>query len=150
ELAEIKNAILRQPGVRDAVVVCNSASARFDVPRLDAYVVGHGADLSALRSALARFLPEYMMPATFTELAKVPMTSNGKVDYSELPEPKISQLSESANLGPLNLDSSLYAGKIKEAWCSVLGAEPSIDDSFFLIGGNSLAAIHFCAELKKL
>ena len=150
ELDEIKNTILRQPNIRDAVVVCNFADGRFHVPRLDAYVVGASIDIPALRNAVFRFLPDYMRPATFTEVEEIPLTINGKVDLSKLPAPTVAeQRASDIGDGP-NVESSEQAERIKQAWSDVLGVEPSADANFFLHGGNSLAAIHLRTELAKL
>ncbi|WP_198292115.1 AMP-binding protein, partial [Janthinobacterium sp. CG3] len=67
ELGEIETALAAQDGVREAVVL-----AREDAPgeqRLVAYLVTHEdtqvADTARLRAALARTLPDYMIPAHF-------------------------------------------------------------------------------------
>ncbi|HMK91070.1 MAG TPA: amino acid adenylation domain-containing protein, partial [Methylocystis sp.] len=77
ELGEIEAALLRLPEVREAVVV-----ARPEGPagkRLIAYVTGAGAEPAALRAALARELPDYMVPSAVLILETLPLTQNGKV-----------------------------------------------------------------------
>ncbi|MFE0043493.1 non-ribosomal peptide synthetase [Streptomyces albireticuli] len=86
ELGEIEANICLHPGVRDAVVVPREPSP--GVVRLIAYVVpaAHGPlDGTGLRARLAGALPEYMIPAEFIAIDRIPLTANGKVDGRALP-----------------------------------------------------------------
>ncbi len=87
ETGEIDIALRALPGVTAATVV-----AREDVPgekRLVAYYVGHDDSVSArdLRDALARTLPEYMLPVAWMRLDALPVNDNGKLDRRALPAP---------------------------------------------------------------
>jgi amino acid adenylation domain-containing protein len=90
ELGEIEAALEAHPAVQAAAVrVWGQAHGD---KRLAGYVVVKpvvGTDLTAeeLTRHLAAKLPGYMVPATFTVLEKLPLSSNGKVDRSRLPEP---------------------------------------------------------------
>ena len=91
ELGEIETVLASQPEVVQAVVV-----ARKDPvggrSTLHAYVVPAvpGADLGPqVRRAAQAVLPEYMVPATVTSLAELPLTANGKVDRAALPAPTV-------------------------------------------------------------
>ena len=88
ELGEIEAALAAHPGVREAVVI-----AREDTPgdkRLAGYVVPRGdtpPDTAELRGFLGRDLPDYMVPAAFVPLERLPLTANGKLDQRALPAP---------------------------------------------------------------
>lgn len=142
ELDEIRDCIMRYPGILDAAVVCANTDGEHALSRIDAFYVGADIDPADLRAALARFLPHYMQPSTFTELTVVPLTTNGKVDKAALPAPDQSRVTDSNDA---QQDTAVQA--LTTAWRTVLDAEPAADDNFFLAGGNSLAAIHFCNEL---
>ncbi|MHA6628754.1 non-ribosomal peptide synthetase [Pseudonocardia sichuanensis] len=95
ELGEIESVVNRLPGVRQCVAAAvPGADGR---PRLVGYVVGHAfpgnadeprvpapADLSA---AVAAQLPAYMVPSRWVTLDELPLSANGKVDPSQLPNP---------------------------------------------------------------
>jgi acyl-coenzyme A synthetase/AMP-(fatty) acid ligase len=70
--------------VREAAVI-----VREDTPgnqRLVAYVVLRQPD-NHLRDFMRARVPDHMVPAVFVMMDKLPLTSNGKVDYAALPIP---------------------------------------------------------------
>ncbi|WP_405497091.1 non-ribosomal peptide synthase/polyketide synthase [Nocardia sp. NBC_00511] len=142
ELGEIEAAVLAQPGVRQVAVV-----ARPDVTggsRLAAYVVAETAvalDVARLRAAVSGRVPDYMVPAAFMVLERLPLTVNGKLDRRALPEP----IAEAAVYrAPVSAAEIAVAQVISE----VLEVEQvGLDDGFFLLGGNSLSATRVAARL---
>ncbi|MFJ6730598.1 amino acid adenylation domain-containing protein, partial [Streptomyces sp. NPDC091281] len=87
ELGEVESALLTHPDVRDAVVLAwqDDTGRR----RLVAYVVGEDAEAgihtSDLRARLSGLLPDYMVPALYVPLERLPLTPSGKVDRRSLP-----------------------------------------------------------------
>jgi acyl carrier protein len=137
EPGEIEAALLRHPGVRQAVVI-----PREDVPgdlRLAAYVVGEGVEAAELREALRAQLPEHMVPAYFVLLPELPVTPNGKVDRAVLPAPSASIAAgpQEGEAAPMTPAEEILAGIVAE----VLGVERvGVHDDFFSLGGHSLTA----------
>ncbi|MGK4000276.1 amino acid adenylation domain-containing protein [Sorangium sp. So ce1024] len=88
ELEEVESALLGCPQVAGAAVgVGSSASGG---KRLLGYVVpaaGCAIDAAALRAFVASRLPEHMVPSALIPLARLPLTSNGKVDRGALADP---------------------------------------------------------------
>jgi amino acid adenylation domain-containing protein len=140
ELGEIEANLLREPDVRECIVV-----AREDLipgKRLVAYVVGD-ADERNLREALQSSLPEYMVPTTVVLLKKMPLTPNGKVDRKALPEPEARSFE--AYVGPRDGTEATLVS----IWREVLRIERvGIDDNFFELGGHSLLAIRVVARIQ--
>ena len=88
EINEIVAVLGRHPAVQSNAVVAQENQA--GNKSLVAYVVARpGQDLNsrALREFLRSFLPEYMVPAIFVPLEKLPLSAHGKVDRQSLPVP---------------------------------------------------------------
>jgi hypothetical protein len=104
-------------------------------------------ELTALREALAKALPDYMIPSATIVLERLPLNPNGKVDRKALPEP------EFANIG--NLDNyEAPEGEVEEAlaaiWADVLGiGQVGRNDNFFTLGGHSLAILQVQQKLQQ-
>jgi hypothetical protein len=59
-------------------------------PYLCAYFLkSDSIDLNHLKFELRKKLPEYMIPRSFLEMESIPLTPSGKVDYKNLPIPKL-------------------------------------------------------------
>ncbi|MBE1491976.1 non-ribosomal peptide synthetase [Plantactinospora soyae] len=149
ELGEIEAALAAHPGVRDAVVV-----VREDVPgdkRLAGYLVaevGSAPTPGELREFLARTLPEYMVPAAFVPLDRIPLTANGKLDRRALPAPDRGTLAAgSAYVAP----RTPIEERVAAVWRDVLGVERvGVHDGFFDLGGHSIRAVALVGELRAI
>ncbi|MGM3188935.1 non-ribosomal peptide synthetase [Dickeya paradisiaca] len=147
ELAEIEALLCQRSDIKQALVVVQN---RNDNPCLVAYIIGEGADdPKTLRHWLAKQLPDYMVPSAYCKLASLPLTVNGKVDRSRLPE--VAVHTEVAETTPLRNERERELCRI---WEHVLGVpNVGIYDDFFAIGGHSLAAIKIdmiCRQTLKV
>lgn len=86
ELGEIEAAMNAQPGVRECAVVGIDVGGFEGTTICCAFSVADGVDLQplALRTALSKLLPAYMLPARWRELGTLPKNVNGKIDRKEL------------------------------------------------------------------
>lgn len=143
ELGEIETVLLQQAGVEAALVVVNGETAEEE--QLVAYVVGTN-DANVLRSALRQKLPDYMVPAFFVSIAKIPLTINGKVDKRALPPVTRTIATENAN------DEELTAVEemLSNIWAGVLNMESvRLDDNFLELGGHSLLATQVMTRVNE-
>ncbi|HEX6371570.1 MAG TPA: non-ribosomal peptide synthase/polyketide synthase [Longimicrobium sp.] len=141
ELGEIE-ATLRRCGVADCVVVARADDA--GDRRVVAYVVG-GPDADALRAAVGRTLPEYMVPAAFVGMDALPLTPNGKIDKKALPAPEFAS-SAAEYVAPGTPTEAAVAA----AWAEVLRVDRvGVRDGFFALGGHSLLATRVVSRLRE-
>jgi len=145
ELGEIEARLAAHPGTKAVAVL-----AREDQPgdrRLVAYLVPAGAPpaLERVRADLRRRLPDYMIPAAWVILDRLPLTPSGKVDRSALPAPDAAPAAED-DQAPRNWAEELLA----EIWADVLGLERvGTDSSFFELGGHSLLAVQVASRVGQ-
>lgn len=151
ELEEIRRVLLDDPQVVQAAVAvvqnCTTDTARV---RIDAYaVMKPGATAQAVLRRARLILPDYMVPATLTQVQTIPLTINGKVDLGQLPPPAVTAGAEE-NLGPAPDRADPMADEVLELWSRHLGTKVAISDNFFELGGNSLLVIRVLAELRSM
>jgi non-ribosomal peptide synthase protein (TIGR01720 family) len=109
------------------------------------YVSDETIRVSGLREHLAGRLPNYMIPAHFVRVEKIPLTLNGKLDRQALPEP-VFNLDTENHEAPVNTIQE----KLAETWQEILGLKKiGINNNFFEIGGDSIKAIRISARLQK-
>ncbi|MFI8836523.1 amino acid adenylation domain-containing protein, partial [Streptomyces afghaniensis] len=142
ELGEIENALREHPGVTDAVVLARPDAAGGTA--LVGYVTGT-AQPEQVRAALARTLPEAMVPSVVMGLDAMPITPNGKIDRAALPTPDLTT-QRAPHREPRTPDERLLA----ELFAEVLGVERvGLDDDFFALGGHSLLATQLIARIRS-
>lgn len=140
EPGEIQAVLAAHPAVRETAV-----TARGDGPagrRLVAYCVPEGGELppaAELADHCAQRLPEYMVPAAFVPLERIPLTVNGKLDQRALPAPARSALwSGREFVAPRTETERTLAG----IWSRLLGVDPvGAHDRFFDLGGDSMTIL---------
>lgn len=145
EPGEIEARIKDHPSVLECVVVPLEEPGGNKV--LAAYLTANKElDIDALRAALSSLLPDYMVPAHFVRLERMPLNPNGKIDRGKLPRPELAGRSRTGPLQPRNPKEE----RIAQAWQRVLGHGGfGLFDSFFEIGGDSLSAIGLLADLSE-
>ncbi|HEU0080271.1 MAG TPA: amino acid adenylation domain-containing protein, partial [Longimicrobiaceae bacterium] len=149
EPGEIEAALLAQEGVREAVVV-----AREDVPgqkRLVAYLVPEaGAELSTweLKARLGSRLPQYMVPAAFVLLERLPLNATGKLDREALPAQSAAERERDQPLVPPRDALELRLARV---WEELLGVPAvGVRDRFVDLGGHSLLAVRLMARVEEI
>ncbi|PJH94193.1 non-ribosomal peptide synthetase [Bacillus sp. SN1] len=143
ELKEIETVLRQAPGVKEAAVLARDVSA--EEKELVAYIVPEkGNNLPNLYRHLAGTLPPYMIPASITNISRMPLTSSGKLDRSALPEP---ENNVSLTYMP---PRTLIEADLAHIWGDVLNKQQiSIRDDFFQLGGQSLKAAALVSRIHK-
>ncbi len=150
ETGEVAAALLRHPGVRDAVVVARRQAGE-GASRLAAYWVPAGDSAPSageLRAFVGRSLPAAMIPSWFVVLAALPLTRAGKLDRRALPAPGagavVSTRSASPPDGPVE-------EQLASVWAAVLDQQQvGRDDNFFELGGDSILAMQVVARAHRM
>ena len=147
ELGEIESVLRECAGVKEAVVVVEDGEGE---KRLIGYVVAEPEvelRVEQMRAQLREQLPEYMVPAVFMELQKLPLTVNGKVDRRALPALGVRKHeSQKSFTAPRNTVEIALA----KVWEELLGVTPvGITDNFFDLGGSSIMAVRMMAQVEK-
>ncbi|MBI1959904.1 MAG: amino acid adenylation domain-containing protein, partial [Candidatus Rokubacteria bacterium] len=148
ELGEIEAALGRHPRVRQAVVAVHDHSTAGR--RLVAYVAadpGRAPRTAELRAFLRDTLPDYMVPAAFVLLDRLPLTANGKLDRAALPWSEIGDAArEDSLVAPLNPLEEI----LTQVWEEMLGVKPiGVTDNFFDLGGHSLLAVRMMEAIER-
>ncbi|MES3000206.1 MAG: phosphopantetheine-binding protein, partial [Pseudomonadota bacterium] len=147
ELGEIEAALLKQAGVRQAVVIARDDDVAGQ--HLIGYVCAHvGAEPPQpmqLKEALAGLLPAVMVPQHVLVLPALPLTPNGKIDRKALPDPRAVIAVRQAGSPESALEKT-----IASIWAEVLGL-PSVgtSDNFFDLGGHSLLVVQVQRRLRE-
>ncbi|MGW7002912.1 hybrid non-ribosomal peptide synthetase/type I polyketide synthase [Streptomyces sp. NPDC054933] len=147
ELGEIEQALGGVAGVRQSTV---AALGPRHQQRLVAYMVpepaAEGDLVERARQRLAETLPSYMYPSDYVLLEALPLSSNGKVDRSALPEPE----RHGGRRDTLDeADEALRetATRLAAIAAELLGMEQvGPGDNFFELGGDSILGIQLVAR----
>ncbi|AFM64934.1 peptide synthase [Pseudomonas aeruginosa DK2] len=142
ELGEIEARLLEHPRVREAAVLA------VDGRQLVGYVVleSEGGDWrEALAAHLATSLPEYMVPAQWLALERMPLSPNGKLDRMALPK-----IEAEDGLGEYVAPASEPERQLAAIWADVLGRERvGVTDNFFALGGDSIVSIQVVSRARQ-
>lgn len=137
ELTEIDTVLDNYPGIQTSI--CIVKELRGQEQLLSYYVtspeISMPLDVLDIRKHLSNKLPDYMIPALFIKIDKLPLTLNGKVDRKLLRDRAIEP--ELASINRVSISPVL--AQVSQLWTDILNIE-NIDmhASFFDMGGNSV------------
>jgi acyl carrier protein len=148
ETNEIIAVLGRHPAVQSNMVV--PREDKTGSKYLVAYVVTnpeYELTPKALREFLRTFLPEYMVPAIFVRLEKLPLSPHGKVDRQALPIPDAENtLRDEVFTSP----RTALEAQVGAIIGGLLGTKDlGVNDNFFLLGGNSFLGIQIIARVRE-
>ncbi|MFF4319423.1 amino acid adenylation domain-containing protein [Streptomyces sp. NPDC001568] len=144
ELEDVEVGLAEHPGVRHTCVVAKKNTAG------GTYLVGYvipaagSEELRAdeVKAWAAGHLVEHMVPAHIVVTDAFPLTANGKIDRTALPEPAPTT---GATTQPATDDERLVCAAV----ATVLRLdEVGVDQDFFQLGGDSILAISLLSALR--
>ena len=151
ELPAVEAALGALDAVKEAAAAVHTVDGEGEGKRLVGYLVaaeGKSLSVGALRTALARSLPDFMIPSAFVLLDRLPTTATGKIDRRALPAP--------GRVRPL-LDGAFVPARtaaeqqITAIWAGLLGLRTvGVNDNFFDLGGDSLLLLRMHARLREV
>ena len=145
EPAEVEAALTSHPHIAQVAVV--TQQPQDTTPYLAAYLVPtHGETVpepAELQDHLADRLPDYMVPAVYVPLERLPLSPNGKLDLKALPAPDLTPTT------PFQAPRTTREEALAKLFAEVLGADRvGIDDNFFTLGGHSLLATRLISRAR--
>jgi len=145
EPGEIENTLEKYPAVKRAAAVLKAKAS--GEKYLAAYLTTEEQiETAELRGFLKSHLPDYMVPSAIVLIDEIPLTANGKLDTSSLPEPdQQPNLSGEYVAARNQLEEELVA-----LWKTIIEAEQiGVYDDFFEMGGHSLSATRLASAIRK-
>jgi amino acid adenylation domain-containing protein len=146
---EVELALLKISGISQAAVLAHKDGYGDD--RIVAYVTPATKEVPTvrqIRDSLKESLPDYMVPSKFIVLDSLPLTSNGKINRHELPDPNFDRPNLDA---PFIAPSTPVESVIAKIWSEALGIDKiGIQDTFFDLGGDSLVASRIVSSIGRI
>jgi amino acid adenylation domain-containing protein len=134
ELGEVENALARVGGVHDAVVI-DQRSDSDGTYLVGYYVADAKIQTPRLRAELAASLPEFMIPARFVLMDRIPLTPNGKADRKALTRLPAAVTPDAYEAPRDDIEATLAL-----AWSKAL-EKVGIHDNYYALGGDSITAL---------
>jgi amino acid adenylation domain-containing protein len=168
ELGEIEAQLLKHPHVSECAVIAitnsvvksatqklaktglvESPAAEDGFARLVAYYVSSKPlTVADLRAHLAEELLESMIPTHYVRVERMPLTSNGKIDRSLLPEPTADNIQPAQDFVAPSTETEQALAAL---WCDLLKIESiGRHDNFFDLGGESLLVMRAVSRMRKM
>ena len=145
ELAAIENTVLKySKDLKQVIVLTREIN---NEKSLVVYLTAESTiGKEDLKTFLEEQLPFYMVPLYYIQLDEFPLTNNGKIDRSALPELEESNLIKRNYIAPINKREELLV----VIWKDILNLDNiSTTDNFFELGGHSLLLTKLINEYLK-
>ncbi len=156
EAGEVESILSGDPIVYEAVVKRHDYPALG--PRLIAFITlvdgaNSATPIDDIRERMRTKAPAYMIPNQFVILSEMPMTPHGKVDEKALTPPSRTREGlVAAGLLSAAFEPPTTAAQQRtcDIFADVLGMDTvGLDDSFFDLGGDSLAGVAAMAKMES-
>ena len=146
DLSELNSIILKQNEVKEVYSCITNLNSKNSEKEVVVYVVlQNPIDKNTFRKKIIDQLPTYMQPHHIIEIAKLPMTLNGKVDKKSLPS--IIRESKVSLLDTIDNSTKKDIIEVFEEILKITIENENID--FYSLGGDSIKAIRIVSKLKN-
>jgi amino acid adenylation domain-containing protein len=152
EPGEIEAQLAATAGIAQAVVAARDLGdgdqwlVAYLVPQASDQVMDADTLIEAARRQAAATLPDFMQPAAYAVLARLPLNANGKLDRAALPLP----VARAGGDATLRTPETPLQQALAEVWRTLMpDAEFGIDSDFFALGGHSLLALRLANRLRE-
>jgi len=146
ELGDIEANLATCNGVKKNCVIAKDMGATGH--ELHAFVeMDHTPDIAEIHRHLKTRIADYMIPAQFFHLQKLPVNKSGKIDRKALAHMDAEAVhTTTAFNAPQTEEQHLLCDML----CDILGRDRvSITDNFFYLGGDSIKALQIVARLHQ-
>jgi amino acid adenylation domain-containing protein len=145
---EIVAELNRHPRVAQSVVVARQGAQG------EGHLVGYVVPApegpptpGELRDFLQGRLPEYMVPEIFVKMESLPLSTNGKISRSSLPEPsKLNTLQDHAFTAPRTEVEKAVADMLADL---LKVDQVDVEANFFVLGGHSLVGAQLISQIRR-
>jgi len=146
ELGEIETAMGRFNGLKNPVALVKKGKdgAAF----IAAYYISDNESPTpdAVKSALVKQLPAFLIPQYIIRMDKMPFTPNGKLDKNALPYPDLEEEDIRQTDEPVTETEMM----LSDTWKQLLDkTELDLSADFFTMGGNSIKAVAMISRIRK-
>jgi amino acid adenylation domain-containing protein len=152
---EIVTVLNRHPKIETSFVSSyadasgNQRLVAYIVPSIDVPSIDTTPNAGDLRNFLGDYLPAHMVPATYVQLAHLPLTAHGKLDRAALPQPTTENILRDVPVEANGIQSPIEE-HLSAVLASLLGvAHVGSDDNFFTLGGHSLMGAQLIAKIRE-
>ncbi len=149
EIGEVDTALRMLPEVAAAAATVLRRGAGAGLVGFVAGAPGSALDPVAMRAALAKRLPAYMIPSRIVVVPRLPVTVNGKLDVRELErlaENALGDGSGARKTPPATPTEKTLGALIGEVF---EGRAPGVDEDFFALGMDSIVAIALVNRARR-
>jgi polyketide synthase PksN len=144
ELGEIESQLKDHPEIHDCAVIVKEQAEHKQLAAF--YISKKPLAQEQIRAYAKSKLPEYMIPAWFIAVDKMPLTPNGKLDRKELMNRAVTIKKTGTRPDKSYLE---IEQKVLEIWKDVLHTDNiGLEDGFFDVGGDSFLAVTVAQRIK--
>ena len=143
-MGEIEHVLMKSGLVKQSVVLVKTEADGNKM--LVAYVVAdNNFEKESVLLYLYNCLPEYMVPAAWVKLDKLPLTYNGKIDVKLLKTLRTLDTGNEYVAPETDIEK-----KLTDIWQKLLGIDKiGVYDNFFELGGNSLLVMRLVSYIEN-